>query len=237
MRYYQSGVHIFFEKLWDVDRPGFDYFRETLHVFALKLQNNDLIWQYLEYILRPSEIPSDNQEPISKHELVRAASKIPFSNVPVETSNLFILEQLIQKLIHNRCVPLPLLYVSNWQWEQTNRHKTWIQYSDAQSEHIELNFQRGVNQCHIDGLSPFLAPEGHIIHFNRLHSTTFQINQSTKHTRNVRRTMIINNLNYLYWLVALQKTLTFLKEEPPILSQTEHYILQITNLLRLHSCI
>lgn len=227
----------FFKKLWNVDHSGFEYFIGTLLHFANTLKSFDLLWQFLSFILSNDPlIAVDQRSYIHKSSLVIKRSK--FDECRCGESDRNRIKECIEILINQFKIHFPqsrkLKYEAIWEWQTSSRQKTNLPYSPEQSLQIEKYYKRGSGECHINGLSPILAPLGHIIQFNRKSQIHVQINKSTNHSRQVKRTKYINNLRYLSWLIALQKTVIFLQSQPNNILDKERYISEIEYILQVH---
>jgi len=182
----------------------------------------------------------------SKQELLSSLGITVPDIISTEILDIEVLSQLINQLILVNCFSASsdsISYIPTWQWQhkKSRQRFSWIQYPEETSIIIEQTYQSGTDQCSVHRLSPFLAPLGHHITFNRDNNIHQQINISTQHTRNARRFMIINNPNYLYWLICLRRTEIFLQkivvllDNNQLVSQTlTVYIQKIQELLLNH---
>lgn len=207
----------FFIELWKVVEPSFPYwFRVLCHLLPF-LQDNDMI-RYISYCTRPTEeTPSDlngYQDIIEKHSEIKKED-IEKNSILEPTSELFGLVERLLNVTFSSDVSFARDIVWEWEQRRTKNKTLWVEYTKEEIERFETSYNQNEAECKLENISMVLAPTGHTIQFNRENGRHLQKNISTAKTRNVRRRMKIKNTNYLYWLICLKRTESFLKLQKP----------------------
>jgi len=199
---------------------------------------------YFSYCLKDiQDFPPDPQK-LSKTEMLqylssrdtkpeRIISSIPEWNQLASLIKELLVIEFLPEEIEDRRFSL----ISVWQWEQTiTRHKKqWIQYSIDESTEIEKAYNSGQEKSNVSGILPLLAPKGHVITFDRETQIHKQINLSTSHTRNVRRTIKIKNMNYLNWLLCIHRTIKYIESFLHLENQLQEILSQLRGLIKKHN--